>query len=59
MKLGYGEYSVEITVVQARSKTFEVAYEKDIAEAYDLIEQRIDEGLLDWDGAIFDEEIQR
>jgi len=57
MKLGKGKYSIEITVTQFRTKTFEVAYEKDVGEAYSLIEDRIAEGTLDFEGASFEEEI--
>jgi len=48
-KIGTGPYSTEITIIQKREKTFEVAYENEPAEAYELIQQRIDNGELDMD----------
>ena len=56
-KLGYGPYSCEITVEEKRTKTFIVAYEKDIGEAYSLIEEKIKDGTLDMDDSVFEKEI--
>jgi len=56
-KLGYGPYSCEVTVQEKREKTFIVCYEKDIGEAYALIEERIENNTLDMSDTCFEQVI--